>query len=117
MSPVEAVLGVLAGFAAGVLAGMFGVGGGIVSTPAISAIYGVAPVVAARGVVRRGADLGGPPLEDRNSRCGFGRCSVEISEQVDQLVREIGQVLADLIAIAMLVGDRVTKPQRKLTVS
>ena len=46
MSPVEAVLGVLAGFAAGVLAGMFGVGGGIVSTPAISAIYGVAPVVA-----------------------------------------------------------------------
>lgn len=46
MSPVEAVLGVLAGFAAGVLAGMFGVGGGVVSTPAISAIYGVAPVVA-----------------------------------------------------------------------
>jgi uncharacterized membrane protein YfcA len=46
VSPVEAVLGVLAGFAAGVLAGMFGVGGGIVSTPAISAIYGVAPVVA-----------------------------------------------------------------------
>ena len=46
MSPVEAVLGVLAGFGAGVLAGMFGVGGGIVSTPAISAIYGVAPVVA-----------------------------------------------------------------------
>lgn len=46
MSPVEAVLGVVAGFAAGVLAGMFGVGGGIVSTPAISAIYGVAPVVA-----------------------------------------------------------------------
>jgi uncharacterized protein len=46
VSPVEAVLGVVAGFAAGVLAGMFGVGGGIVSTPAISAIYGVAPVVA-----------------------------------------------------------------------
>jgi uncharacterized protein len=46
VSPVEAVLGVLAGFAAGVLAGMFGVGGGVVSTPAISAIYGVAPVVA-----------------------------------------------------------------------
>jgi uncharacterized protein len=46
VSPVEAVLGVLAGFAAGVLAGLFGVGGGIVSTPAISAIYGVAPVVA-----------------------------------------------------------------------
>ena len=46
MSPVEAVLGVLAGFAAGVLAGMFGVGGGVVSTPAITAIYGVAPVVA-----------------------------------------------------------------------
>ena len=46
MSPVEATLGVLAGFSAGVLAGMFGVGGGVVSTPAISAIYGVAPVVA-----------------------------------------------------------------------
>ena len=46
MSPVEAALGVLAGFAAGVLAGMFGVGGGILSTPAISVIYGVAPVVA-----------------------------------------------------------------------
>jgi uncharacterized protein len=46
VSPVEAILGVLAGFAAGVLAGMFGVGGGVVSTPAISAIYGVAPVVA-----------------------------------------------------------------------
>jgi uncharacterized membrane protein YfcA len=46
VSPVDAVLGVLAGFAAGVLSGMFGVGGGIVSTPAISVIYGVAPVVA-----------------------------------------------------------------------
>lgn len=46
MSAVEAALGVLAGLAAGVLSGMFGVGGGIVSTPAISVIYGVAPVVA-----------------------------------------------------------------------
>ncbi len=46
MSPVDAALGVLAGLAAGVLSGMFGVGGGIVSTPAISVIYGVAPIVA-----------------------------------------------------------------------
>jgi uncharacterized membrane protein YfcA len=46
VSPVEAALGVLVGFGAGMLAGMFGVGGGILSTPAISVIYGVAPVVA-----------------------------------------------------------------------
>jgi uncharacterized membrane protein YfcA len=46
MSPGEAMLGVLAGFAAGVLSGLFGVGGGVVATPAISVIFGVAPVVA-----------------------------------------------------------------------
>jgi uncharacterized protein len=46
MSVPEAVLGVLAGFAAGLLSGLFGVGGGIVATPAISVIFGAAPVVA-----------------------------------------------------------------------
>jgi uncharacterized protein len=42
----DAALGALAGFAAGVLSGLFGVGGGIVATPAISIIFGAAPVVA-----------------------------------------------------------------------
>jgi len=46
MSPAEAVLGVAAGFAAGMLSGLFGVGGGIVATPAISTIFGAAPIVA-----------------------------------------------------------------------
>ena len=46
MTPLHAVLGVLVGFVAGVLAGMFGVGGGIVATPGISVIFGASPLVA-----------------------------------------------------------------------
>jgi uncharacterized protein len=46
MTAFEAVLGVAAGVAAGVLSGMFGVGGGIVATPAISIIFSSTPVVA-----------------------------------------------------------------------
>lgn len=46
MSAGDALLGILSGFAAGMLSGMFGVGGGIVATPAISIIFGASPVVA-----------------------------------------------------------------------
>jgi uncharacterized membrane protein YfcA len=46
VTPLQGVLGALAGFAAGVLSGLFGVGGGIVATPAVSVIFGAAPVVA-----------------------------------------------------------------------
>ena len=35
MTPLHAAIGVLVGFCSGVLSGMFGVGGGIVMTPAI----------------------------------------------------------------------------------
>ena len=40
MSPILVVVGVLIGFVAGVLAGLFGVGGGIVTTPAVNAVLG-----------------------------------------------------------------------------
>ena len=40
MTPLQVVLGVLVGFVAGVLSGLFGVGGGIVTTPAVNALLG-----------------------------------------------------------------------------
>jgi uncharacterized membrane protein YfcA len=40
VTPLQAVGGVLVGFVAGVLAGLFGVGGGIVTTPAVNALLG-----------------------------------------------------------------------------
>ncbi len=40
MTPLQAVLGVLVGFIAGVLAGLFGVGGGTVTTPAVNVLLG-----------------------------------------------------------------------------
>jgi uncharacterized membrane protein YfcA len=49
MSPVttvEAILTVAVGLGAGVLSGLFGVGGGIVMTPGLSALAGLAPIVA-----------------------------------------------------------------------
>jgi uncharacterized protein len=46
VTQVEAILTVLVGFAAGVLSGLFGVGGGIVMTPGLTALAGVAPIVA-----------------------------------------------------------------------
>jgi uncharacterized protein len=42
----EAVLGVLVGVGAGVLSGMFGVGGGIVTTPAVNTILGGSAIAA-----------------------------------------------------------------------
>jgi uncharacterized protein len=46
MTWVGAALGVAAGFVSGVLSGLFGVGGGIVMTPAIQLLLGVSPIVA-----------------------------------------------------------------------
>ena len=46
VNPMEAVLTVLVGLLAGLLSGLFGVGGGIVMTPGLSALAGVAPIVA-----------------------------------------------------------------------
>ena len=40
MSGLQAVLGVVAGFVAGVLSGVFGVGGGIVTTPTVNVLLG-----------------------------------------------------------------------------
>ena len=40
MTPLQAGLGVAVGFGAGVLSGLFGVGGGIVTTPAVNTILG-----------------------------------------------------------------------------
>ncbi len=40
MTGLQAVLGVVVGFASGLLAGLFGVGGGIVTTPAVNSILG-----------------------------------------------------------------------------
>jgi uncharacterized membrane protein YfcA len=42
----QIVLGLLAGFVAGILSGAFGVGGGIITTPAISILLGGSPIVA-----------------------------------------------------------------------
>ena len=46
MTMLEAFLGVLAGFVSGVLSGLFGVGGGIVMTPAIQLLLAAPPIVA-----------------------------------------------------------------------
>ena len=40
MTPLQVGLGVLVGFAAGILSGLFGVGGGIVTTPAVNTLLG-----------------------------------------------------------------------------
>jgi uncharacterized membrane protein YfcA len=40
MTPLQVVAGVLVGFIAGVLSGLFGVGGGIITTPAVNALLG-----------------------------------------------------------------------------
>lgn len=40
MTPAQAALGVVVGFLAGVLSGLFGVGGGIVTTPAVNVLLG-----------------------------------------------------------------------------
>lgn len=40
MTGLQAVLGVAVGFASGILSGLFGVGGGIVTTPAVNALLG-----------------------------------------------------------------------------
>jgi len=46
MTLLQHVLGVLSGFVAGVLSGAFGVGGGIVTTPAIAVLLGGTPIQA-----------------------------------------------------------------------
>ena len=46
VTPLETILTVLVGLVAGLLSGLFGVGGGIVMTPGLSALAGVAPIVA-----------------------------------------------------------------------
>jgi uncharacterized membrane protein YfcA len=46
VTPLEAILTVLVGLVAGVLSGLFGVGGGIVMTPGLTALAGIAPIVA-----------------------------------------------------------------------
>ena len=46
MTPLEIVLAVLSGLAAGILSGLFGIGGGTVMTPAVQALLGAAPIVA-----------------------------------------------------------------------
>jgi uncharacterized membrane protein YfcA len=46
MSPLEFVLGVLTGLVAGVMSGLFGIGGGTVMTPAVQALLGAPPIVA-----------------------------------------------------------------------
>jgi uncharacterized protein len=43
---VKAVLGILSGFVAGVLGGAFGVGGAILTTPAVQVLLGAPPLVA-----------------------------------------------------------------------
>lgn len=46
MTPADVVLGILSGLVAGTLAGAFGVGGAIVTTPALRVLLGVPPIVA-----------------------------------------------------------------------
>jgi uncharacterized membrane protein YfcA len=46
MTPTQVVLGVIVGFVAGIMSGLFGVGGGIITTPAIQFLLGGAPYIA-----------------------------------------------------------------------
>lgn len=46
MSPADVAIGVGIGFASGLLAGLFGVGGGIVMTPGVQVLLGAPPIVA-----------------------------------------------------------------------
>jgi uncharacterized protein len=46
VTPGEIAVGIAIGFAAGILSGLFGVGGGIITTPAIQELLGGAPYVA-----------------------------------------------------------------------
>jgi uncharacterized membrane protein YfcA len=46
MTPTEILIGVAVGLVAGVLSGLFGVGGGIVMTPGINVFLSTAPIVA-----------------------------------------------------------------------
>ena len=46
MTPAHAAIGVLLGFVAGIMSGLFGVGGGIITTPGIQLLLGGAPYIA-----------------------------------------------------------------------
>jgi uncharacterized protein len=46
MTLLEAIVGIAIGLAAGVLSGLFGVGGGIVMTPGIQVLLGTTPIIA-----------------------------------------------------------------------
>jgi uncharacterized membrane protein YfcA len=46
MTPAEVAIAVLAGFASGVLSGAFGIGGAILTTPAIQVLLGAPPLIA-----------------------------------------------------------------------
>jgi uncharacterized membrane protein YfcA len=46
VSPLEFVLGVLTGLVAGVMSGLFGIGGGTVMTPAVQVLLGTPPIIA-----------------------------------------------------------------------
>src|SRR6266446_6768457 len=46
MSALDAMVGIASGLVAGILSGMFGVGGGVVMTPAIQVLLGAPPIVA-----------------------------------------------------------------------
>ncbi len=46
MTPIELVLAVVIGLVAGVMSGLFGIGGGTVMTPAVQVLLGAPPIVA-----------------------------------------------------------------------
>ena len=46
MTPLEFVLGVMTGLVAGVMSGLFGIGGGTVMTPAVQVLLGTPPIIA-----------------------------------------------------------------------
>lgn len=46
MTPLEIGVGIAVGFCAGILSGLFGVGGGIVTTPAVNTLLGGTPIQA-----------------------------------------------------------------------